>query len=113
MEIAVLDKVRSTLAAAGFRGWRLEWTSRDVCQRVLNGERVAVVSLRGWQVNILQGDTWKIDDATWVVTSVDTMRSTCLMSGPLPCRGMQVMALSYVVMKGTLVRRNTNKESVK
>lgn len=47
MEIAVLDKVRSTLAAAGFRGWRLEWTSRDVCQRVLNGERVAVVSLRG------------------------------------------------------------------
>ena len=45
-DAVALDKVRSTLAAAGFRGWRLEWTSRDVYQRVLNGERVAVVSLR-------------------------------------------------------------------
>lgn len=43
---AALNKVRATLAAAGFRGWRLEWTARDVFQRVLNGERVAVVSLR-------------------------------------------------------------------
>lgn len=43
---AALDKVRATLASAGFRGWRLEWTARDVCQRVLDGERVAVLSLR-------------------------------------------------------------------
>lgn len=101
------NKVRATLAAAGFRGWRLEWTSRDVYQRVLNGERVAVVSL-GEQVSILQGDTWKIDGATWVVTSVDTLRSTCCMSGPLPCRGMQTMELSLVAVKGTLVRRKEN-----
>jgi len=62
----------------------------------------------GEQVNILQGDTWKIDGATWVVTSVDTLRSTCCMSGPLPCRGMQTVALSLVAVKGTLVRRKEN-----
>lgn len=56
-------------------------------------------------MSILQGDTWKIDGAVWVVTSVDTLRSTCCMSGPLPCRGMQTMALSLVAVKGTLVRR--------
>ena len=46
VEVAALDKVRATLASAGFRGWRLEWTARGVYQRVLNGEPVAVVSLR-------------------------------------------------------------------
>ena len=46
MEVAALDKVRATLASAGFRGWRLEWTARGVYQRVLHGEPVAVVSLR-------------------------------------------------------------------
>jgi hypothetical protein len=56
-------------------------------------------------MDILQGDTWKIDGALWVVTSVDALRSTCCMSGPLPCRGMQTMALSFVRVKGMLVWR--------
>lgn len=46
-EIAtVTQAVRASLAKAGFRGWRLGWTAFTVTRDVINGKRVAVLSLR-------------------------------------------------------------------
>ena len=56
-EIATATQaVRASLAKAGFRGWRLDWTAFSVTRDVLNGKRVSVLSLHPTRPAPILGD---------------------------------------------------------